>query len=55
MGRKKFIGDRTMVRLREGTIDRVKRILNPGEKQSEFYREAIEGALAKREESLRRK
>jgi hypothetical protein len=49
MGRTKFNFEQTVGRFPEGTLERIDAVLNEGEKQSDFIREAVETLLKKRE------
>ena len=42
-------------RYRKGTRERIKAVLEPGEKQAEFMRKAVETELSRRERATKRK
>lgn len=43
------MGDQTLARFPKGTLDRIKAVLRDGENQAEFFREAVELELRRRE------
>ena len=49
VGRRQINHEKTMARFPEGTLDRIKAVLEDGEPQSEFIREAVERELKRRE------
>jgi hypothetical protein len=52
MGRRRINapeGDKLTARFREGTLDRIRAVLGEREKLSDFIREAVEDAVARRE------
>jgi hypothetical protein len=49
MGRKQINHEQTIVRLPEGSLDRMRSVLADGESQSDFLREAVERELKRRE------
>lgn len=46
-------GDKMTARFREGTLDRIRAVLDEREKLSDFIREAVEEALERREQSAK--
>jgi hypothetical protein len=55
MGRKPFVAEKTMLRLREGTAARIDAVLEPTETRADFIRKSIEEQIARRERSKARK
>lgn len=55
VGRKMLWPDKMIAPLKEGRLARIDAILRPGETRTDFVREAIDQALAKREREARRK
>lgn len=49
VGRKKINDEQTPARFPEGTLRRIDSALMPGEKRSDFIREAVENELTRRE------
>ena len=49
VGRPRINHEKTMARFGDGTLDRIKAVLAPREKQSDFIREAVERELERRE------
>lgn len=49
VGRPRINADQTMARFPDGTLARVKSVLREGESQSDFFREAVELELRRRE------
>jgi hypothetical protein len=49
LGRKRINHEQTVARVPKGTLQRIEDVLEPGEPQASFIREAIELALKRRE------
>ena len=49
MGRRQINEEQTPARFPGGTLDRIDRVLEEGEKRSDFIREAVERELKRRE------
>lgn len=49
MGRRQINEEQTPARFPGGTLDRIDRVLDEGEKRSDFIREAVERELKRRE------
>ena len=49
MGRKRINDEETLARFPGGTLERVDAVLRKKEKRAEFFREAVERELARRE------
>lgn len=54
VGRKKQIETRVLATLHEGVLERIAAVLRDGENRTEFFREAIESELRRRERAKRR-
>jgi hypothetical protein len=52
MGRKQINFEQTIIRLPEGSLDRIKAVLEDSESQSDFLREAVERELKRRERRI---
>ena len=51
VGRKRINAEKTMARFRAGTLDAIKPLLLPKEKQADFIREAVEREIKRRGKS----
>lgn len=51
VGRKRINAEQTVARFREGTLEAIKPLLLPKEKQADFIREAVEREIKRRGKS----
>jgi hypothetical protein len=54
MGRPKTTGENTMARFPVGTLDRIKAVLQPGEKQADLVRAGVIAEVERRERAARK-